>query len=973
MRNKILLALVVGILAFTLPVFSQVSTKTGSIYGKTVDDKGAPLPGVSITLESNVIPTQTATSGPSGGFRFAALPPGTYSVNFSIEGFTEVRQEEVRVSTGSSVQLEITMKPSLAEEFTVIGETPVVDTKKTGTSSNYNRDYLEEVPSARDPWTIIDQTAGVDSDRYNVAGSESGQQAAFIARGGSNQNTVWNYDGVNATDPGAIGASPTYFDFDAFEELNISTGGNDASVGGSGVVVNIVTKRAGNKWEGNASYYYAGDSLQGDNTPDELAAIGAKSNRLDEVKDWGFDLGGPIIKDRFFAWGAYHKNEIGLITTANTFDFTELEDWNFKANMNWNAANESQFGYFKGEKTKSGRAGIAISVQAPETLWNQTGTNTITPGIWTGQHTWIPNDHTIVTGRYGYIGLGFTLTPVGGKDIPMVYLSGIPQWEDTLFYVNPIDRPAHDFVVDANYFTENKLGGDHEFKFGFEYKTSKLHTFSSYGNGVLYFDYNQTTPRGPLTSGYVKAQHFIDGHVKMPRTSFYATDTYRRDRLTLNLGFRFDHQTGTNEASTLPGVPGFEDIVGAFDFPGNDPGITFNDFSPRIGATYDLSGDGKTVIRGNFAHYYDGWNPAYTSTFNPTFVYNGAVLTYTNLNGDRTITPDEFTSPPSFYGGLVAGGFDLNAFNNLQKIDPDFKNSNSWEYLVGFERQVATDLSVSATYTHRDYRSPTTIVPFGVSAADFAQTGVFTRHTTLGDFSVPFFTYQGVDDGDIVLTNANDYKTAYNGVDVAVRKRMSNNFMLNGGFTYQKQKATYDGGDSLAFYIGDGGLSGQIFPFDPTNLPFLNDLPYAFAPGGSGKSGVYPYSEWNLKMSGVYQFPWDISVGAFGRYQQGYPFVLMATVGDPSLVPSLGTSSHLIMVEPFGDRRFENVFTLDLQFEKGIDFGNYGRLALSANLFNVTNSNTIIRRTRAVTSVNLNRIDELISPRALRIGARYSF
>ena len=99
----------------------------------------------------------------------------------------------------------------------------------------------------------------------------------------------------------------------------------------------------------------------------------------------------------------------------------------------------------------------------------------------------------------------------------------------------------------------------------------------------------------------------------------------------------------------------------------------------------------------------------------------------------------------------------------------------------------------------------------------------------------------------------------------------------------------------------------------------------------------------------------------------------MATVGDPSLVPSLGTSSHLIMVEPFGDRRFENIFTLDLQFEKGIDFGNYGRLALSANLFNVTNTNTIIRRTRAVTSTNLNRIDELISPRALRIGARYSF
>jgi hypothetical protein len=264
-------------------------------------------------------------------------------------------------------------------------------------------------------------------------------------------------------------------------------------------------------------------------------------------------------------------------------------------------------------------------------------------------------------------------------------------------------------------------------------------------------------------------------------------------------------------------------------------------------------------------------------------------------------------------------------------------------------------------------------VPNGVSAADFVPGGVFNANTVLGNFSVPFFVYGGVDDGDQILLNVRDYKTKYDGVDITVRKRMSNNFLVNGGLTLQKQKATYDGGDSLAFYIGDGGLNGQVFPFDPTNLPFLNDQPYAFAPGGRGKSGVYPYSEWSLKLSGVYQFPWDISVGAYGRYQQGYPYVLFATIRDDSLAPSLGTTNHLIAVEPFGSRRFENIFTLDLQFEKGIDFGNYGRLALSANLFNVTNTNTVIRRLRSVTSTQLNRIDELISPRALRLGVRYSF
>ena len=508
MQRRILF-LATTLVLLSISAFAQIATKTGSVYGKVTDTKGAALPGVTVTLESEVMPVQTAMSGPSGGFRFANLPPGVYSANFSIEGFTEVRQEDVRVSIGSQVQLEITMNQSLSEEFTVIGETPIVDTKKTGSSQNFGREYLEDVPSARDPWVIIDQTTGIDSDRYNVAGSESGQQASFIARGGNDDNTVWNYDGVNATDPGALGASPTYFDFDAFEELSISTGGNDASVPTGGVVVNIVTKRAGNKWEGSGSFFFVNDSLQGDNTPDELAAIGAKSNRLDEVKDYGFDVGGPIIKDKLFVWGAYHKNDIGLITTANLPDVTHLEDTNFKANMSWNNANESQFGYFKGEKTKSGRAGVSVAVQAPETLWNQTGTETILPGIWTGeQHTWIPNDHTIITGRYGYIGLGFTLSPSAVLDVPMIYLASIPHYESTFRSQNPIDRPSHDITADGNYYTENMLGGDHEFKFGFEYKTSKLHTFSTYGNGLFMVNYLPTTPQGPLTFATISySQH----------------------------------------------------------------------------------------------------------------------------------------------------------------------------------------------------------------------------------------------------------------------------------------------------------------------------------------------------------------------------------------------------------------------------------------------------------------------------------
>jgi hypothetical protein len=973
MRNKFLL-LFATFLFICGSVVAQVATKTGSIYGKILDDKGAPLPGVNVTLESELIPAQSATSGPSGGFRFANLPPGMYSVTFSIEGFTEVRQEDVRVSTGSQVQLEISLKPSLSEEFTVIGETPIVDSKKTGQSDTFNRDYLDEVPSGRDPWVIIDQTTSIDVDRYNVAGSESGQQAGFVARGGSDDNTVWNFDGVNVTDPQALGASPSYYDFDAFEELQISTGGNDPSIPTGGVAVNIVTKRAGNRWEGDGSFFFVNESLQGTNTPDELIAQGVdKSNRIDEIKDYGFNIGGPIIRDKLFAWGAYRKNEIGLVTTAGLPDFTELTVFNAKANVSWTSQHESQFGFNDDNKKKNGRASQGVAIQAPETLWTQSGSNSILEGIWTAQHTWIPNDRTILTARYGYNGNGFSLIPQGGKDIPMIYLSSVPRWENTNYYVAPIDRPGKDFSADLNYFKENMMGGDHEFRFGFEYKTDSLHTFSSYGNGVLIIDYYQSAAGGPLTSGSLLAQHFIDGHDKIDRTSFYVTDTFRKDRVTLNIGFRFDHQTGEAQASSIPAVPGFESFVGPLDFPGIDPGINFNNFSPRIGATFDVSGDGKTLIRGNFARYYDTFNPAYLNHQNPTFVYNGAIFNYENRNGDRTVTADEISSGPNYYGGLDNPIFNLDAFLNNRLIDGDFKNSGSMEYLVGFEHQLMADLSIGVTYTHRDYFDTTAILPVGISQNDFIQVGNYTRETLLGNFSVPIYSLSFTHDGRTILTNIEDYKNHYNGVDITVRKRMSNDFMMNGSLTLQRQKASYDGGDSAAFAINDGGLSGQTFPFDPGQMPFLKDQPYAFAAGGSGKAGVYPYSEWQLKLSGVYQFPWDVSVGAFGRYQQGYPYVIFGSFSDNTLAGALGTSTHRILLEPFGSRRFDNIFTLDLQFEKGFDFSNYGRLSLMANLFNVTNTNTVIRRVRSASSGTFNNIDENISPRALRLGLRYSF
>ena len=985
MKFKLFLLTIALVAIASVPVLAQVTTRTGSIYGKITDDKSQPLPGVTVILESTDTQPQTAISGPTGGFRFANLPPGVYSATFSIDGFTEVRQEDVRVSTGGEVQLEITLRPTLSEEFIVVADTPVVDTRKTGNESTFNREYLDKVPSGRDPWVIIEQTPGIDNDRVNVAGSESGQQTGFFARGASFTDNAWNYDGVNATDPLSLGATPTYYDFDAFEEIQILSGGADASVAAKGVVVNLVTKRPGNKVQANASYYFTNESLQSDNTPEELIDQGIEaSNRLDQVYEWGFDIGGPIVKDRLFAWGAYRRNQIDLFTrVVNPFtnesltDKTKLTDINVKVNFNANSANESQFGYFLGDKEKSGR-GFNPPIQSEETLWEQGSPGTILEGIITGQHTLIPNDHTIVNARYGYIGLSFELHPRGGNcasgapcDVPMILLNRVPHLEDTSFNVSPIDRPSHDFNADLNWFKENWFGGDHEFKFGFEYKQSQGHTFSSYGNGALIIDTVQTVPNGPLIGGVIYAQRFINGTMNYYRTSFYATDTWRMDRLTLNLGFRVDSASGHNEASSIPGPGGFDQFISGVDFAGNDRSDVYNDISPRLGATYDVTGDGRTILRGNYARYYDGYVPFYDQYANPTYSYNGVLLAFANGNADRTISPDEITGVIGYYGGAAPGPFNQEQFDSLKRIG-DIESAVTDEFVIGFEREVVKDLALFASYTHRNYDNFTQPVPFGVTAEDYVPAGVVNfSHPDYGNFSIPYSDLSFLHDGTQLLKTIDGYTQTYDGVDIGARKRMSNNFMLNAFVTLQNQKSHYDGGDSFFVVTGDGITSRTVFA-DPTLVNFYNDEPYAFVSGGSGKTGVFPFAEWTFRASGIYQMPWDMSVGAFVRYQQGFPQPLFAEV-DPGNLVNFYAQARLILLEPIGSRRYPNLFTLDVNVQKVFELSTYGRLTAGVDFFNLTNENTVIQRERQTAAETFNVLQENLSPRAVRFGFKYSF
>src|SRR5437867_6309726 len=200
--------------------------QTGNIYGKVQAKDGSVLPGVTVVLTGVGAP-QTTVTGPQGEFRFLSLSPGTYSLKADLAGYGTASRTGIGVRLGANADVTMTLNPSVSESITVTAEAPLLDVRKAGTAIDVTKVELEKIPTSRDPWTILQQAPGVQVDRINVGGNQSGQQSVYIGKGSTFDQNTWNVDGVAITDMVATGASPTYYNFDSFEEMQVTTGGSD--------------------------------------------------------------------------------------------------------------------------------------------------------------------------------------------------------------------------------------------------------------------------------------------------------------------------------------------------------------------------------------------------------------------------------------------------------------------------------------------------------------------------------------------------------------------------------------------------------------------------------------------------------------------------------------------------------------------------------------------------------------------------
>src|SRR5438128_4468705 len=219
---RVLAVLAAALCVSLLAVSAYAQYQTGNIYGKTQAKDGSVLPGVTVTLTGVGAPQTTVTDA-LGNFRFISLSPGNYTVKAELAGYGTATRSGIGVRVAQNADVTMPLNPSLSESITVTAEAPLLDVRKAGTSINVSKVELEKIPTSRDPWTVLQQAPSVQVDRINVGGNQSGQQSGYNAKGAYSGDNTWNVDGVNITDMGATGSSPTYYDFDAFEEMQVTT------------------------------------------------------------------------------------------------------------------------------------------------------------------------------------------------------------------------------------------------------------------------------------------------------------------------------------------------------------------------------------------------------------------------------------------------------------------------------------------------------------------------------------------------------------------------------------------------------------------------------------------------------------------------------------------------------------------------------------------------------------------------------
>ncbi|MDP2321532.1 MAG: TonB-dependent receptor [Acidobacteriota bacterium] len=946
-------------LALASSAFAQGggASSTGSISGEVKDAQGGVLPGVTVTATSPAqIGSLTAVTNDAGLYRFPAVPPGEYRLAYDLAGFQANVRDGIRITLGFNAQVNVTLNvATLQETVTVSGESPVIDTSSTRVQTNYDQQMLSSIPNARDMWSLLATTPSVSLNRVDVGGSTAGTQTTYFAYGYSGQNRPL-IEGINTTEGTA--AAGFYLDYGSFEEVFIGAAGNSAEMPNSGVLTQFVGKSGGNTPSVSLYYDYENDTFQGSNLaadqiiPAPGATIREGGNRLASYKNLNLGVGGPIVRDRMWGHFSYlnQQNSVAAPPAGSFLDGTpfntKLYNYTGKATYQVNQANKV-IGYLQhGTKEQpnrtdsSNRLGAPVHISADSTVF-QGSPSWVYKGEWNGTI----GQNMFVEARGGQFGYNFGLDSntqatryesLTANEI----LGGGRDWE--------LRRRRNQYTGAVSYFKDNFAGGSHNFKFGGEYMDEKGQQLwnSYYADNVIHFVNGSL--QGPLsatTAAGVRLTNNSDSWSALATTSLFVTDTWTIDRLTLNVGARLDrYRVYLPEQSLAAG----RFVPAPLTFAAVDEVVSFNHIVPRLGATYDLQGDGRTVLKANWGRFYFNPGVNLADSVNPNTGSQYADHVWNDLNNDRVYQPGEEGVLQTRFGGVANAS-----------IDPNLKNSYTNEASLFLERAIITDLGIRAGFVWKkdndgwqqvNANRPLSAFNVPTTVADPGPDGVYGN----GDDGAAIAAFN-LDNTTLpsnnVTRNIDGYEGSFKTLEFSANKRYSNRWSMNASYSYTwtQQYGNLYFNNRFGTAVANFSLFGS-FPSNP-NEKTQNE-----------------YTDWNAKISGTLDAGWGLRVTPVLKMQSGAPYGRYFT----TRAGELNYGTQIILAEPIGTRRQDTVSLLDFRVEKQLRFAQKARLGLFFDLFNAMNSNVAVNENWR-SGAAFEKATTVLGPRIAKFGVKFDW
>ena len=1017
-RNAVWVALV----ALVLSPGTVWAQENAAIAGAVTDATGGVLPGVTVqaTSEALIEGTRVAVTDGSGLYQIIALRPGTYAVTFTLPGFSTVVREDIVLNVGFTANVDAELNVGSVEEtITVTGATPVVDVQNVRTQSVLTRDVLDAAPVSKNMQSIADLTVGVympgHGNPVDVGGIKGETYAGMANHGGAIGFTLSNGMRTNTATNFATNTRYQHNQL-SVQEVIVETSAVSAEQLSGGVNVNMIPKEGGNTFTANFLGEYAGEDFQGDNLSQELIDRGLpEQGELRQVHDIGFSVGGPIVRDRAWFYTA-HRDWGGLETAPGVFHNSLQSQLPQAANGQLLPGQELQFAHsfdrgspaLNDNFTRDNNVRVTAQLGSSHKIagfasWQQFCMCPLSyrfaaeghygyffdpQNLYQATYTYPISNRLLFEAGYSRRVENHIVKNINGADnaisIIDTSLSSNPYgsvWSSSTssrsVYGDHGNQGAHNTRFSLSYVT-----GSHAFKFG----ATTFQGTQNIGGENINNNWNIQPVVNAGVPTRINLAAYPHQHVSKVKIDLgiYAQDQWTVDQLTLNLGVRFDYLNGYAPAQCRP-VGQFADAL-CFDQVDNIP--NWKDWSPRVGAAYDLFGDGRTALKVSLGRYVKPSTTQVTNGQNPgARIAGGANRTWDDSffgAGDpRTENnfPDcdvVFADANGECGPISNRGFGTSLPVTAWALDVregTHVRPHNWQLSASVSQELTQDLALTVGYFRTWWGNG------GSDGYPGSGTGGYVTDN-LAVTPADFDSYCVTAPTDPRLPGGGGYEVCDNLWNRSFDKQgQTDNLVSNpdgfGGWSFVGDFVDA----SMNWRFGSGGLLNGGVSLGSRTQDQCN---HPDVPGQNCKTvkGVAAHTQ--VKFNASYPLPWDIMVSGTFLNMPGLELRTRRSTPNSEIAPSLGRnlSSCAAPTGPCNSRvtielvdRYtefdDRMSRVDFRIAKNINIGRI-RIQPRFDLYNLFNTNTVLRASSTFGS-RLHAPQSVIAARFFKLGLDVRF